>query len=1402
MADRRTNEIRIGVDVGAALLKVVALEPDGTVAFRHQSGTHGRPRTALRDALAALAESRGRDDEPVLVGATGGGAEMLLGQARCTVVNEVAATALGASSALPRARTVIDLGGQYSKWIRLDPDNPGLVVDFASNGLCAAGSGAFLEQQASRLHVDVAELGAMASRASAAATIAGRCSVFAKSDMIHLQQKGTPAEDIALGLCFAVARSVAGTVIAGRQVEAPVALVGGGAANPGLRRAFRVVLDLQPAALLVPDEPFLCGAVGAARMAPRDSATTLAEVLAGLASSASTNAHDESSGLAPLGPFAQGPARMPDEAFEVDGGEPVDVFLGVDVGSVSTNVVLIDDRSKPLYGVYRPTRGRPVAVLDEALRETAERVGDRVRIRGVGTTGSGRHLAARLLGADAVHNEITAQMLAAVDVVPDVDTIFEIGGQDSKYIQVEDGRLADFEMNKICSAGTGSFLEEQAQRLGIDIFEDFARLALASQRPLDLGTRCTVFMDAELVRAQERGAPLEDLCAGLAYSVARNYLEKVVAGRPVGKRIVFQGGTASNAAVVAAFRALLGRSVEEHPYRRLSGAIGAALIARRAKEREPYETRFRGFDACSGATSRSVECRHCENRCRVNSIRVGDRRVHFGDQCERYSALDREHAHVERPFAELFTVRQRLLDASLGQVPAPPDATPIGLLRAGLNVEYLPLWTAFLRDLGYEPLLSPTTSDAVLSHGSGAVPAEVCLPVKAVAAHARAVLGSGQVSRVFVPCLVECPPRAEDCESSACIYNQQLGDMLRSELDDRVATAQFTLGDAGIGLLEPTLELAAALGRPHADVLRALRRGMAVQEAFSEAREAEGREALKQSFDRAVVVLGKPYNTHDPFLNLSLSRHLERLGLFAIPWDLMPLGDVQLESRWNSVPWHFNREQLRAVELVKRDPRLFPIHISSFGCGPDGFLVRHLERELDGRPRLLLEFDEHRGEAGLVTRLEAFADEIEEHLRARPREPRPVRRATAPAAPIAATPRRVFLPDFWPHSAIYEAIFRVAGWDPHRLPPTDASSIRLGESFASGRECHPFAIFLGDLARGAQEGLVGDGDAFFHPGCEVPCLLRQYGDGHRMALQEGVFPDVEVLVPHAYEMGDLFGTARLLRLYEGLTAVDVLFTLARRLRPYVHDVAALDGALSEAVAALVARIESWDRMAPTFGTAAREIWELPRDGAPGDLPVVGVTGDLYTRVQPAGNARLFERLESLGCEVWPSPYMGGIADITALEVPRLLLRGRWRSATNESLSFGSTNTLRELLTRRVPEPVRELAVEPSARRMRELGARFVSATANHLVLQPVGKLADFLERGASGAVSAAGLNCMVGPAVAAVMPRIRAAYEDAPVIPLVYGGQEGPAQRIRLETFVHQVRERWGRGRTSQRAPA
>ncbi|UCF16929.1 MAG: hypothetical protein JSW59_05610, partial [Phycisphaerales bacterium] len=884
-----------------------------------------------------------------------------------------------------------------------------------------------------------------------------------------------------------------------------------------------------------------------------------------------------------------------------------------------------------------------------------------------------------------------------------------------------------------------------------------------------------------------------------------------VAGKPIGKTIVCQGGTASNGAVVAAFRKILGTEVHVHPYNRLSGAIGVALLAMQPMECAAYKTGFAGFEACKEATASSFGCRGCENRCQVNRVTVSGRTVHFGDICERYTEGDLYGSKAGRvtstwrPFPELFALREGLLEQANATASSAVDGRlPVGIPRASLALEFLPFWVNLISELGFAPVLSSRADPAKLAETAYSVSAEVCLPLKAAAACVASLIYERRVPHVFVPSLLECLPRKDGGQRHTCLYAQQFPDMLRAEYGDKLVHAQFALGAKPWDDLEAARALAGAFGRPLHQVLLAMDKSRKLYEQFVQARENLGREALRADFDRAVVVLGKPYNTHDPGLNLFLARHLERLGLPAIPWDCLPVSEVLLSERWDTLPWHYSREQLRALELIRSDHRLLPILVSNYGCGPDAFTTKHLEEMLRDRPRLFLEFDEHRGEAGLITRLEAFADEISSHISLG------ITHCATPKLTRGSTPRpcgkRLFIPSFSEHARIYAAVLRSAGLDAQVLPTPDAETLRMGEELSSGRECHPFSIILGDLARIARSKELQKGDVFVSPSTTTPCLIRQYGDAYRILAERAQLPEIEIWDASGREIGNIVGMSGLLRLYEGLSAVDFLYVLATRLRAYELQSGVVDGIFTDAVAAVSRAIAQKRSVETELVRGVCTLMGTPRSGNPGDRPLIGVTGDLYTRINPVGNMGLFHRLETMGCEVWPSPYFVASVDITAWRDSRRdAYRLHIKDAFWETLSWGITTGVLKRLFRNIDPRALALATEQRPSRLVELAGPFVSEHTNWLVLLGVGKIADFIECRVHGVINAVAVHCMVGVAIDAALPLLRNTYPDTSIITLTYGGTEGPAQRIRLETFVHTVLERSRRGRdaaegTSQKA--
>src|SRR5271157_1287164 len=691
--------INLGLDIGAISLKLAAIgKPADQPILESLCSTHpqfrlvelagqplvlseyrriaGSPIQSTYDLLHEFYETV-PEDRVEGIRVTGSGSRTIARVLGLFFENEFKAIARMIGTVYPHVRTVFEIGGESSKYIRLEGST---IVDYDRSGECAAGTGSFLDQQALRMQYSVEEIGQVVSTASCAARIAGRCSVFAKSDMIHAQQKGYSPAEILRGLCDAVARNFKSAIVKGRPVEAPVALIGAVSQNAGVAGALREAFSLSAGdALVIPAEYAWCGAIGTAMLEAEESRKRSILEIHRLCQ------HDSGDAVQDTHPLSSANVvQLRDRVgvYVAPAAGAIPAYLGLDIGSVSTNVVAIDDLGAVIHDVYLRTSGRPIEAVQQGLAEVERLWGSRLQIRGAGTTGSGRELVAEFVGADVVNDEITAHKTGAIHISntlggEPVDTIFEIGGQDSKFISIENGVVVDFAMNEACAAGTGSFLEEQAEKLGISIKGEFAKLALASASPTRLGERCTVFMERDVTGWLHKGETVPNLVAGLSYSIALNYLNRVVRGRKIGKVIYFQGGTAYNDAVTAAFASLLGKKITVPPYNGVMGAIGMALIARQWHAATKASSRFRGYDLGQlKIATRDFVCKACSNICDMKEFVIEGQKSYWGDKCS--DKFRKPSVTGRKPVIEdLFAWREELL-----RWPQPPAGSTH--LRVGL----------------------------------------------------------------------------------------------------------------------------------------------------------------------------------------------------------------------------------------------------------------------------------------------------------------------------------------------------------------------------------------------------------------------------------------------------------------------------------------------------------------------------------------------------------------------------------------------------------------------------------------------------------------------------------------------------------------------------------------------
>ncbi len=1014
--------LRLGIDVGAVSAKAALIIPktqaesdatalagagfrrlestgsDGTaVLVAPYRRTRGQPLEAVRQVLRELLQGLGADRIEA-VALTGSGSRLVADALGVPRFNEFQSIARAIDLLHPRVRTVFEMGGETSKYIRLVPDPASGrlgIADYGMNGDCAAGTGAFLDQQASRLKYEVEDIGAIVEGAPRTAQIAGRCSVFAKSDMIHAQQKGFAPPEVLKGLCKAVATNYKSAVVKGRAPEAPVALIGGVSANSAVVRELAEVFELTDGDLFVPEAAESIGAIGAAILAGEAAVADRVTLGGPLLDLLSVDAVGQD-GFPRLAPLSLEKVRllrdhvMPYE-FPAD-GRTVDAYLGLDIGSVGTKLVLVDDDGDVIHYIFTRTEGRPIEVVTRSLLELREAVGDRVRIKGVGSTGSGRELIGELVGADAITDEITCHKTGAAFVGDRLlrkrpDTIFEIGGQDSKFISLQpeagDSResvVVDFTMNEACAAGTGSFLEERAEELGVSIKGEFAGLAMRSKSPIRLGERCTVFMERDVNTCMQRGASREDIIAGLAYSVVYNYINRVVRGRRIGDCIFFQGGTAYNDAVAAAFSAVTGKEIIVPPHNAVLGAIGAALLAREKVAASSDDTRFRGFDMGRVEyTLREFTCKACGNQCAVQEFNVEGEKTYWGDKCsDRY----RKRAKSGRKpvIADLVALRNELLHADDQGDPAGATRT-IGVPLAMYAFDLLPLWRRFFRECGFKVVTSEPTNRATVKMGTDAIVAEPCFPI--IVAHGHvADLIARNVDLIWLPNLVSVDTNFLDCESYVCPWGQTLPFVIRQSprftgWRDRILCPAIRMRSDVCNLKEVLVDTVKRLGVERRVAEAAYEAGMTALRRFRSAYQEAGRAALEmlsRTGETGMVLVGRPYNIHDPGVSLATARKLrENYGVNVLPIDALPVADVDVRDINENMFWEYGRKILAAAKIVGAIPNLHIIYVTNFKCGPDSF-VKGFIRSASGKPFLTLQFDGHSNDAGMMTRCEAYLD--------------------------------------------------------------------------------------------------------------------------------------------------------------------------------------------------------------------------------------------------------------------------------------------------------------------------------------------------------------------------------------------------------------------------------------------
>jgi predicted CoA-substrate-specific enzyme activase len=1395
-----SSKFYLGFDIGSVSLNTVILDENNSIAEEFYDYVHGKPFEVLKNRLNSVLEKySGESLEGIAITGTGGKlATDLIGG---VFVNEIIAQATSAGTLFPDARTVIEIGGEDSKLIILEknPENGhSRLVDFEMNSICAAGTGSFLDQQARRIGVPIeTEFGNMALKSVDPPRIAGRCSVFAKSDMIHHQQIATPLHDIVAGLCFALARNFRSNVARSKEIRKPVIFSGGVAANTGMIRAFRETLNLNDGELIIPTHHAAMGAIGAVLYARTNNLNMnhfsgiekLNQYLIGT-----------SAEFVSLPPLRESNAEYRKVVNPLkNGSEKPGVYLGLDIGSLSTNVVLIDDQHRVVARRYLPTAGKPLEAIQKGLTEIFDEVGDKIVVLGAGTTGSGRYLTGDFIGADNIVNEITAQATAAIDYDPTVDTIFEIGGQDSKYISIENGVVVDFEMNKVCAAGTGSFLEEQAEKLNINIVEEFGCMALKSDCPVKLGDRCTVFMESDLNSFMQKGARNENLVGGLAYSIVYNYLQKVVGDRRIGNKIFFQGGVTNNKAVVAAFEQVLGKNIIIPPHFDVTGAIGAAILAKRSMATGQV-TRFKGFGIrnASYKVSRFI-CQGCTNHCEIRRVKIdGEKKsLYFGGRCEKYETDDRKKVNNNIP--DLFAMRTEMLMEGFVEKET-WKSTSIGIPRA-LMVFYqqFPFWRTFFEELGFTVVISKESDKSLVPKSIETITTETCLPVELMHGHVMDLIDRG-VDYIFLPFIVNGKEKEGNKTFNCnCPWIQTYPFMIKAALRGKVDESKLLIPTLHFRFFERALIgemtdfFSTKFGIDKTEIRDAVYKADQVQIAFEKRLVIFGKEVLNTIPDncRPVVLLGRPYNSTDQHLNLGLIEKLIAQNVMPIPLDMLDLTPYNIFANYRNMYWPNGQKIIAAAQFVAKYDNIHAVYISNFRCGPDSFIWHYVTEELKGKPFLHLEIDEHSADAGMVTRIEAFLESLRGSEKNEKKDVTVFRPRPSPASPQKN--RVMYFPYMNDGAYMVAAAARSCGIPSEVLPKQTGEDLALGRKYTSSKECFPMICTTGSFLKKLMEpGADPSKMSFFMPDHNGPCRFGQYNQFHRILFDRLGFHEAELITPSndtSYEdVAGEHGQRFRINAWKGFVVADYLHKIHRETRPYEINKGESDRLYEASLSRLEKCIENGSSgLHKTLVGIVSDFMSVKVDKT-NRKPVVSIIGEIFMRDNAACNGNLSNRLEELGVEVVVAPFSEWILYSTY----RFTRDSRWKNDKKGIMKSKIQGLGQELIAASLLRGIEKFTdheKDVSLHDMLNLCNKYINQFYDGDPPVAIGTSVALTERGVSGIAAILPFTCMPGTLIASVSDSFRKDHNNIPFINIAYDGQDSVSLDTRLQAFVFQVKE-------------
>ncbi len=1361
--------VSLGINIGSSSLKAVLL--DGSEVVWNNVVPHdGDMKGGVHRALAAA---------PLPVGVTtlvtGNEGRHLFNIANTIepICVESALAHLGYE-----VDAVVSMGGEDLIVYTIDTD--GKIVNNFSGSKCASGTGEFFKQQLARMDMKLVDVESVPDDARIL-PLSTRCSVFMKSDCTHRLNKGEATKDeIVVSLSNVMAGKVVDFLARARIQEGPVLLTGGVTRN---RHIIRFIREQAPeVAFIVPDYAPCFEALGAALLA-RTKGVALPETEAILRSSEVR--------LTRLEPLTRGEERVTvfdDVSASVEAGR--EYILGVDGGSTTTKACLVDAATERIVAShYGRTHGDPIGALKRCLNAIREKVahdtgGADVRISLAATTGSSREILGVFLETHGVYNEIIAHSMGTTHFRADVDTIFEIGGQDAKYVLLENGVPIDYAMNEACSAGTGSFLEESAQGdLNISEAKDIAAVALAAKAPLKFGEHCSAFINSDIRKAVQQGASREDITAGVVTSIVSNYLNRVVGSRTIGRTVFLQGGVAKNVAVPLAFATLMGREILVPPHPELMGCFGVALLAKRKHKAGLLQTG--GFDLAALADrevipDRVFTCKACENRCPVKVLKVDDQTYRFGGRCNKYANTRRPR--TDTPVMDYVAARQELLFRTC----APDPATvvqrrpfTVGIPRC-LSVHTLyPLYASFFHALGIRWFLS----DEVLHEGIARVESDYCYPAEIAHGAVADVLQKG-ADYIFLPHLRDLPSLEESVHATFCPITQGLPYYLGKAFPDVPAERFLPLVVSFKHGPQPALEqfkgLGDRLGISAQEIAYAFDQACHRQEEFLRRARELGRQALREARNAdhpVVALLGRPYNAFTGEANMGIPRKLATRGCSIIPFDILPLDDEEIPP---NMYWYYGQLDMKAAAMLRKEPNIYVTYVTNFSCAPDSFILHYLKWTMGSKPFLVLELDSHTADAGIDTRIEAFLDIIEGYRRRRGTgEPRRSddgwrfvsngrdaihlhHTGTGERVPVKHNNRvTVLLSNMGSLSTdLSAAVLRASGIGARALPVPTSKTLQIARAHASGKECVPSHLVLGSALEFMMSPDYRKDELYllFVPVTTGPCRTGQYYVFFENVLRDLKVDNVVLFTLGADTSYGEIGPRFARDVWWGLVAADYLKDVRSALLACAAQPRAAAARFDELWQTVVGEVEGdLRRLLPGLRRLAGEVARIPARTALRECAKVLVVGEIYVRrddfavdelVELMASRKIVAKVSGIG------EWIHYLDFVRSRELRKKLASLPWYA---RSFSPAATKLRRlrlEMLWKRVvarrirralaPSRLLPHAPESMKRIMSNTSGHFMSHELNSEIAVSCGAAATAMQDGYAGVVNISPFACLIG----------------------------------------------------------